>query len=191
MKRSKELQNSSSLESPCRITLNGNHMYKISLRRQVKNVFREGLQESESPEKYRTYNLYCTKIRSILEYGTPIIWAGLRHYLKEDIERVQNWCLDIGLYTEEYNWVARIKKELAKNIIAYRIQKITHVKIISGTNGHGYSLRTGCNPLLAPISHTDRHKQSPRAAWLSYFNEHSKQNSLTWTGTGNNSYLVK
>jgi hypothetical protein len=119
----------------------------------------------------------CTKIRPILEYATPI-WAGLRHYLKEDIERVQNW--DIGLYTEEYNWVARIKKELAKNIIAYRIQKITHVKIISGTNGHGYSLRTGCNPLLAPISHTDRHKQSfiPRAAWLSYFNEHSKQNSL-------------
>ena len=32
-------------------------MYKISLRRQVKNVFREVLQESESPEKYRTYNL--------------------------------------------------------------------------------------------------------------------------------------
>jgi hypothetical protein len=31
----------------------------------------------------------CTKIRPILEYATPI-WAGLRHYLKEDIERVQN-----------------------------------------------------------------------------------------------------
>ena len=37
---------------------------------------------------------YCTKIRLILEYAAPIL-AGLPYYLKEDIERVQNRCLDI------------------------------------------------------------------------------------------------
>jgi hypothetical protein len=124
LKRSKELQNSSSLESPWK-----SHVQDIVTKASKKCI-------SWGLAGKRISATYCTKIRWVLEYATPIIWAGLRHYLKEDIERVQNWCLDIGLYTEEYNWVARIKKEQAKNIIAYRIQKITHVKIISGTNGH-------------------------------------------------------
>jgi hypothetical protein len=111
---------------------------------------------------------YCTKIRPILEYAAPI-WAGLPYYLKVDIERVQNRCLDIiGLprnkieSSKEYDNILNSENHPCK-------------RLICRTNAHEYNLRTGCNPLLAPISFTDRHKQSfiPRAAWLNYSNEHS------------------
>ena len=37
---------------------------------------------------------FLTKIRSLLEYASPI-WRGLPTYLEEDFQRLQNRCLDI------------------------------------------------------------------------------------------------
>ena len=63
---------------------------------------------------------YCTKIRLILEYAAPI-WAGLPYYLKEDIERVQNRCLDIiGLPRNKIESLASRRNYLtSQNMIIY------------------------------------------------------------------------
>ena len=37
---------------------------------------------------------FLTKIRPLLEYASPI-WGGLPTYLEEDLQRVQNRCLNI------------------------------------------------------------------------------------------------
>jgi hypothetical protein len=103
---------------------------------------------------------YCTKIRPILEYAAPI-WAGLPNCLKEDIERVQNRCLDIiglprgGIETLESRRNCLTGKEY-DNILNSENHPCT--RLICKTNIHKYDLRTGCHPLLAPISSTDRHK---------------------------------
>ncbi len=119
---------------------------------------------------------YCTKIRPILEYAAPI-WAGLPYYLKEDIERVQNRCLDIiGLPRNKIESLASRRNYLTSKEYNNILNSENHPckRLIRRTNAHEHNLRTGCNPLLAPISSTDRHKQSfiPRAAWSKYFNEH-------------------
>jgi hypothetical protein len=69
-------------------------IYKISLRRQVKESISWGPVGKQIIPSNIGLTTYCTKIRPILEYAAPI-WAGLPYYLKEDIERVQNRCLDI------------------------------------------------------------------------------------------------
>ena len=38
--------------------------------------------------------VYCTKIRALLEYASPV-WGGLPEYLANEIQRVQNRSLDI------------------------------------------------------------------------------------------------
>ena len=51
---------------------------------------------------YRTAHLarnigrtnYITKIRPVLEYASPV-WGGLPIYLEEDLQRVQNKCLNV------------------------------------------------------------------------------------------------
>ncbi len=119
---------------------------------------------------------YCTKIRPILEYAAPI-WAGLPYYLKEDIERVQNRCLDvIGLPRNKIESLGSRRNYLTSKEYNNILNSENHPckRLICRINAHEHNLRTGCNPLLAPISSTDRHKQSfiSRAAWLRYFNEH-------------------
>ena len=37
---------------------------------------------------------YITKIRPVLEYASPV-WGGLPVYLEEDLQRVQNRCLNV------------------------------------------------------------------------------------------------
>jgi hypothetical protein len=112
---------------------------------------------------------YYTKIRPILEYAAPI-WAGLPYYLKEDIDI-------IGLPRNKIESLAPRRNYLTSKEYDNILNSENHPckRLICRTNAHEYNLRRGCNPLLAPISFTDRHKQSfiPRAAWLNYFNEHS------------------
>ena len=58
------------------------HVQDIVTKASKKNVFREALQESKSPEKYRTYNvLHKDKTHSGIR-DTNL--DGLPHYLKED-----------------------------------------------------------------------------------------------------------
>jgi hypothetical protein len=103
---------------------------------------------------------YCTKIGPILEYGAPI-WAGLPHYLKEDIERVQNRCLDIiGLPRNKIESLSSRRNYLTSKEYDNILNSENHPgkRLIRRTNAHEYNLRTGCNPLLSTISFTDRHR---------------------------------
>jgi hypothetical protein len=145
-------------------------MYKILLRRQVKESISWGPAWKQISWEYRTYNLlHKDKAHSGIR-STNLGWFTTQpegRYRKSTKSMSRHYWS-----AEEHNWVALIKNS----------ENRPCKRLISGTNRHEHNLRTGCNPLLAPISHTDRHKQSfiQRAAWLSYFNEHSKQNSLTW-----------
>lgn len=38
--------------------------------------------------------IYCTKIRPLLEYASPV-WGGIPKYLSDDLQKLQNRCLDI------------------------------------------------------------------------------------------------
>jgi hypothetical protein len=52
------------------------------------NLFRQGLQESKSREKYKTYNLLQNdKVHSGIRGTNLPIGAGLPHYLKEETEK--------------------------------------------------------------------------------------------------------
>ncbi len=113
---------------------------------------------------------FVTKDLSIFPFGLP-------YYLKEDIERVQNRCLDIiGLPRNKIESLASRRNYLTSKEYNNILNSENHPckRLIRRTNAHEHNLRTGCNPLLAPISSTDRHKQSfiPRAAWSKFFNEH-------------------
>lgn len=104
---------------------------------------------------------HCTKIRPMLEYAAPI-WAGLPYYLREDIERVQNRCLDI--FELSRNKIASLasKDYLTRKEYDNILNSENHPckRLICRTNVHKYNLGTGSNPLVAPKSFTDRHKQS-------------------------------
>ena len=99
-------------------------------------------------------------------------------YINMDIERVQNRCLDIiGLPRNKIESLASRRNYLTIKEYDFILNSENHPckRLICRTNTHEYNLRAGSNPLLAPISFTDRHKQSfiLSAAWLNYFNEHS------------------
>ncbi len=90
---------------------------------------------------------------------------------------VLNRCLDIiGLPRNKIESLASRGNYLTSKEYNNILNSENHPckRLIRRTNAHEHNLRTGCNPLLAPISSTDRHKQSfiPRPAWLKYFNEH-------------------
>ena len=117
---------------------------------------------------------YCTKIRPLLEYAAPIR-GGRPCYLKEDIERVQKRCLDIiGLPRNIIEPLESRRDKITSNDYNSIKDSENHPcrRFVCDVVNNKYNLRTVSNPLLAPISNTDRHKQSfiPRAAWLDVFN---------------------
>ena len=134
--------------------LNGTHMYLASLRKQ-----------------YWAYNLlYQDKT------FTAPIWGGLPSYFTEDIERVQKRCLDIiGLLRNIIEVLeSRTDKSTCKEYNNIRdSENHSCRRFVCDLVNHKYNLRTVSNPLLAPISNTDRHKQSfiSRTAWLEFLIE--------------------
>ena len=116
---------------------------------------------------------YMTKIRPLLEYGSPV-WAGIPQYLVDELESIQAWSLRIlGIPKDslpslherrdkqtikEYERTINDILNLCNNFIPFPVR-------------HLYDLRnqtTRDRPLIR--SFTDRHKQSfiPRAVSLLY-----------------------
>ena len=117
---------------------------------------------------------YCTKIRSLLEYAAPI-WGGLPDYLKDEIENVQNRCLDIiNLPRNTVEPLAKRRDTLTRKEFKRILDEETHPcrRFIPKATDHKYNLRrrTNCHNdrFKIPMSHTDRHQKSfiPRAAKL-------------------------
>ena len=116
---------------------------------------------------------YITKIRPVLEYASPV-WGGLPIYLEEDLQRVQNRCLNvIGLPRDTVESLVIERQNLTRKEFKRMLESEAHPckRFLEKPVDHGHNLRScKTNPahLRIPVSRTVRHKQSfiPRGAKL-------------------------
>ena len=116
---------------------------------------------------------YITKIRPVLEYASPV-WGGLPIYLEEDLQRVQNRCLNvIGLPRDTVESLVTRRQNLTRKEFKRIQESEAHPckRFLEKPVHHGHNLRScKSNPahLRIPVSRTVRHKQSfiPRGAKL-------------------------
>ena len=116
---------------------------------------------------------YITKIRPVLEYASPV-WGGLPIYLEEDLQRVQNRCLNvIGLPRDTVESLVTRRQNLTRKQFKRIQESEAHSckSFLERPVDHGHNLRScKSNParLRIPVSRTVRHKQSfiPRGAKL-------------------------
>ena len=116
---------------------------------------------------------YITTIRPVLEYASPV-WGGLPIYLEEDLQRVQNRCLNvIGLPRDTVESLVTRRQNLTRKEFKRILESEAHPckRFLDKPVDHGHNLRScKTNPahLRIPVSRTVRHKQSfiPRGAKL-------------------------
>ena len=116
---------------------------------------------------------YITKIRSVLKYSSPV-WGGLPIYLEEDLQRVQNRCLNvIGPPRDTVESLVTRRQTLTRKEFKHILESEAHPckSFLDKPVDHGHNLRScKTNPahLRIPVSRTVRHKQSfiPRGAKL-------------------------
>ena len=108
---------------------------------------------------------YITKIRPVLEYASPV-WRGPPIYLDEDIQRVQNRCLNvIGLPRDTVESLVTGRQNLTRKEFKRILESEAHPckRFLDKPVDHGHNLRScKTNPahLRIPVSRTVRHKQS-------------------------------
>ena len=108
---------------------------------------------------------YITKIRPVLEYASPV-WGGLPIYLEEDLQRVQNRCLNvIGLPRDTVESLVTRRQNLTRKEFKHILESEAHPckRFLEKPVDHGHNLRScKTNPahLRIPVSRTVRHKQS-------------------------------
>ena len=76
--------------------------YWVYMYRTISSIVSKACKRIHSLRVCRTVHLprdiglttYITKIRPVLEYASPV-WGGLPIYLEEDLQRVQNRCLNV------------------------------------------------------------------------------------------------
>ena len=101
----------------------------------------------------------------MLEYASPV-WGGLPIYLEEDVERVQNRCLNvIGLHRDTVESLVTRRQKLTRKEFGCILESEAHPcqRFLGKAVDHGRNLRScKTNPahLRIPVSRTTRHKQS-------------------------------
>ena len=104
---------------------------------------------------------FLTKIRPLLEYASPI-WGGLPAYLEEDIERVQNRCLDvIGLPRNTVDPLA-LRRDISTSKEFKRFMKFSEQwcrRFLEAPIDQTHELRSSTS-FRVPASRTNRHKLS-------------------------------
>ena len=120
----------------------------------------ELIQLGSAHEKYG-----ITKIKPVLEYASPV-WGGLPIYLGEDLQRVQNRCLNvIGLPRDTVESLVTRRQNLTRKEFKRILESEAHPckRFLEKPVDHGHNLRScKTNPahLRIPVSRTVRHKQS-------------------------------
>lgn len=106
--------------------------------------------------------IFLTKIRPLLEYASPI-WDGLPLYLEEDLQRVQNRCLDIiGLPRNTVETLAVRRDSSTRK----EFKRFTELMDLTGKkylelSTNNYNLRHSSSmPYRVPLSCTNRHQGS-------------------------------
>ena len=103
--------------------------------------------------------IYCTKIRPLLEYASPV-WGGLQKYLAEELQSITNRCLDIigipitSLPTLEDRCNLATKRELER--IGDDIKHSNQIFLTEPNTSHGYNLRSKPGSVAMPKSGTQR-----------------------------------
>ena len=106
--------------------------------------------------------IYCTKIRPRLEYASPV-WGGLPKNLAEELQSIQNRCLDIiriprtSLPTLEdrCNVQCATKHELER--IVNDINHPNQIFLTEPNTSHGYNLRSKPGSVAISKSGMQRH----------------------------------
>ena len=111
--------------------------------------------------------VYCTKIRPLLEYASPV-WCGLPDYLANEIQRVQNRSLDIiDVPRDTLPALEQRRDEAAKAELQRILADKKHPShaFIKHSRSYNFTLRSSAK-LSVPISKTTRHMNSflPRAS---------------------------
>ena len=116
--------------------------------------------------------MYCTRIRTLLEYAAPI-WGGIPDYLDAEIERVQRRSLAIIVVSiDTLEKLSSRRDQATKTELLLILSNEQHPcqKLISINEAEPmYNLRSNrINKPKVPFSATNRHKQSfiPRAIRL-------------------------
>ena len=106
---------------------------------------------------------YCTKIRALLEYASPV-WGGLPKYLADELKSTQNRCLDIigiprtSLPTLEERRKVATKRELER--IGNDKNHPNQIFTTKPNTSYSYNLRSTPGPVAIPRSRTKRHANS-------------------------------
>ena len=155
--------------------------YWVYMYRTISSIVSKACKRIHSLRVCRTVHLprdiglttYITKIRPVLEYASPV-WGGLPIYLEEDLQRVQNRCLNvIGPPRDTVESLVTRRQTLTRKEFKHILESEAHPckSFLDKPVDHGHNLRScKTNPahLRIPVSRTVRHKQSfiPRGAKL-------------------------
>ena len=107
--------------------------------------------------------IYCTKISPLLEYASPV-WGGSPKYLAEELQSIQNRCLDITRIprtsppTLEARCKVATKRELRR--IVNDFNHPNQIFFTKPNTSHGYNLRSRPGSVAIPKSGTRRHTNS-------------------------------
>ena len=107
--------------------------------------------------------VYGTKIRPLLEYASQV-WIGLPQYLVDDLQSIQNRCLDIiGTSRASLPKLEQRRMEATKRELERTIEDINHPNqgfFSKSSTSYSYHLRFKSGPVLIPRSGTQRHANS-------------------------------
>ena len=99
-------------------------------------------------------------IRPVLEYASPV-WGGLPIYLEEDLQRVQNRCLNvIGLPRDTVESLVTRRQNLTRKEFKRILESEAHPckRFLDKPVDHGHNLRS-CKTNPAQLMHNDWHIQ--------------------------------
>ena len=78
------------------------------------------------PLSYFCLIISCTKIRPLLEYASQV-WGGLPQYLADNLQSIQNRCLDIiGISRASLPTLEQRRMEATKRELERTIEDINH-----------------------------------------------------------------
>ena len=107
--------------------------------------------------------VYCTKIRPLLEYASEA-WGSLPQYLADDLQSIQNRCLDIiGVSRASLPTLEQRRMEATKRELERTIEDINHPNqefFSKSSTSYSYNLRFKSGPVVIPRSGTQRHANS-------------------------------
>ena len=107
--------------------------------------------------------VYCTKIRPLPEYASQV-WGGLPQYLADDLQSIQNRCLDImGISRTSLPTLEQRRMEATKRELERTIEDINHpnqVFFSKSSTSYSYNLRFKSGPVVIPRSGTQRRANS-------------------------------